>query len=80
MQTGMPAGRGFRQIIRRTGCCAGSTFKERLVDAGCEPPVGSVGDSGDDAQVEMINGLSRIDVIRRLSRWRDLQAVQMAHA
>ncbi|KWZ58288.1 transposase [Burkholderia ubonensis] len=52
-------------------------YTERLLDAGVEPSVGSVGDSYDNALAETINGLYKAEVIHRRS-WRTLQAVELA--
>jgi transposase InsO family protein len=41
-------------------------YTERLTEAGVEPSVGSVGDSFDNALAEIINGLYKTEVIRRL--------------
>jgi putative transposase len=40
-------------------------YTERLVEAGIEPSVGSVGDSYDNALAETINGLYRAELIHR---------------
>jgi putative transposase len=40
-------------------------YAERLVEAGVDPSVGSVGDSYDNALAETINGLYKTEVIRR---------------
>jgi transposase InsO family protein len=53
-------------------------YTERLVEAGIEPSVGSVGDSYDNALAETINGLFKTEVIRRRGPWRSLQAVEFA--
>ena len=53
-------------------------YTERLVAAGIEPSVGSVGDSFDNALAETINGLYKTEVIRRRGRWRNLEAVEFA--
>jgi signal transduction histidine kinase len=50
-------------------------YTERLVEAGLEPSVGSVGDSYDNALAETINGLYKAEVIHRRSPWRSMQAV-----
>ncbi|KWT08526.1 IS3 family transposase, partial [Pseudomonas amygdali] len=42
-------------------------YTERLVEAGIEPSVGSVGDSYDNALAETINGLYKAEVIHRRS-------------
>lgn len=52
-------------------------YTERLVEAGIEPSVGSVGDSYDNALAETINGLYKAEVIHRRA-WRNLEAVEMA--
>jgi putative transposase len=53
-------------------------YTERLLDAGLEPSVGSVGDSYDNALAETINGLYKTEVIRRRGPWRSLEAVEFA--
>jgi putative transposase len=53
-------------------------YTERLLDAGIEPSVGSVGDSYDNALAETINGLFKTEVIRRRGPWRNLEAVEFA--
>jgi transposase InsO family protein len=53
-------------------------YTERLVEAGIEPSIGSVGDSYDNALAETINGLFKTEVIRRRGPWRSLEAVEFA--
>jgi transposase InsO family protein len=53
-------------------------YTERLVDAGVEPSVGSVGDSYDNALAETINGLYKAEVIWRRGPWRNFEAVEFA--
>jgi putative transposase len=53
-------------------------YSERLVEAGIEPSVGSVGDSYDNALAETINGLYKTEVIRRRGPWKSLEAVEFA--
>jgi putative transposase len=53
-------------------------YTERLVEAGIEPSVGSVGDSYDNALAETINGLYKTEVIRRRGPWKSLEAVEFA--
>ncbi|WP_284236500.1 integrase core domain-containing protein, partial [Gluconobacter kondonii] len=53
-------------------------YTERLVDAGIEPSVGSVGDSYDNALAETINGLFKNEVIHRRGPWRSFDAVEYA--
>ena len=53
-------------------------YTERLVEAGIDPSVGSVGDSYDNALAETINGLYKTEVIRPRGPWRSLEAVEFA--
>jgi putative transposase len=53
-------------------------YTERLVEAGLEPSVGSVGDSYDNALAETINGLFKAEVIHRRGPWRSFEAVEFA--
>jgi putative transposase len=53
-------------------------YTERLVEAGVEPSVGSVGDSYDNALAETINGLFKAEVIHRCGPWRSFEAVEFA--
>jgi len=52
-------------------------YTERLVEAGIEPSVGSVGDSYDNALAETINGLYKAEVIHRQS-WKTPESVEWA--
>jgi transposase InsO family protein len=53
-------------------------YTERLLEAGIEPSVGSVGDSYDNALAETVIGLFKTEVIHRRSPWRSLEAVEYA--
>src|ERR1700716_696739 len=53
-------------------------YTERLLEAGVEPSVGSVGDSYDNALAETIHGLYKAEVNHRRGPWRSLQAVEFA--
>ncbi len=53
-------------------------YTERLVEAGIEPSVGSVGNSYDNALAETIFGLYKTEVIRRQGPWRNLEEVEFA--
>jgi transposase InsO family protein len=53
-------------------------YTERLLGAGIEPSVGSVGDSYDNALAETVIGLFKTEVIRRRGPWRNLEAVEFA--
>ena len=50
----------------------------RLVDAGVDPSVGSVGDAYDNALAESTIGLYKTEKIRREGPWRSLTDVEMA--
>jgi putative transposase len=53
-------------------------YAERLLEAGIEPSVGSVGDSYDNALAETVIGLFKTEVIHRRGPWRSLEAVEYA--
>jgi putative transposase len=53
-------------------------YTKRLVDAGIEPSVGSVGDSYDIALVESIVGLFKTEVIWPRGLWKSFEAVEYA--
>ena len=53
-------------------------YTERLVEAGVQPWVGSVGDSHDNALAETINGLFKAAVIHRRAPWQSFEAVEFA--
>jgi transposase InsO family protein len=51
-------------------------YTERLVEAGIEPSVGSVGDSYDNALAETVIGLYKTELIERRGPWRHFEAVE----
>jgi hypothetical protein len=53
-------------------------YTERLLEAGIEPSVGSVGDSYDSALAETINGLYKTEVIHRRGPWLSFEAGEFA--
>ncbi len=53
-------------------------YTQRLLEAGIEPSVGSVGDSYDNALAESVIGLFKAEVIWRRGPWRSLEAVEFA--
>ena len=53
-------------------------YTERLLEAGIEPSVGTVGDSYDNALAETVIGLYKTEVIGRRGPWRNLAAVELA--
>src|SRR5262249_26331316 len=53
-------------------------YTERLLEAGIEASVGSVGDSYDNALAESVIGLYKTEVIRRRGPWRSVEDVEFA--
>jgi len=53
-------------------------FTERLVQAGADPSVGSVGDAYDNALAETTIGLYKTELIRAEGPWRDVSQVEAA--
>lgn len=53
-------------------------YTDRLLEAGLEPSVGSVGDSYDNALAETVIGLFKTEVIRRCGPWRNADEVEYA--
>lgn len=53
-------------------------YTERLIEAGIEPSVGSVGDSYDNALAETVNGLYKAEVIHRRKSWKSVEEVELA--
>lgn len=55
-------------------------YTERLVEAGIEPSVGSVGDSYDNALAETIIGLYKTEVVEPRGPWKSFESVEYAVA
>ncbi len=53
-------------------------YTNRLLEAGIEASVGSVGDSYDNALAETINGLYKAELIHRRATWKTTQEVELA--
>jgi transposase InsO family protein len=53
-------------------------YTDRLLEAGIDPSVGSVGDSYDNAMAESVIGLYKTEVIRRKGPWRSIESVEYA--
>jgi len=70
--------RGGRRASPRPGQFRSIRDSERVAEAGVEPPVGSVGDSYDNALAETIIGLFKTEVIHHRGPWRHLEAVEYA--
>lgn len=54
------------------------SFTQRLLDAGIDPSVGSVGDAYDNALAETTVGSFKSEQINRNGPWRDINAVEVA--
>ncbi|GGG37707.1 hypothetical protein GCM10010964_26930 [Caldovatus sediminis] len=64
------SGRGSQYVCIR--------YTDRLLRAGIEPSVGSVGESCDNALAETVIGLVRTEAIHRRRPWRSLDAGEYA--
>jgi transposase InsO family protein len=53
-------------------------YSDKLIEAGIEASVGSVGDSYDNALAETINGLYKTEVIRHRGPWKNIDEVEYA--
>ena len=72
---------GDTRLIHRSDCGSqyvSIAYTQRLLDAGIEPSVGSVGDSYDNALAETISCLYKAEVIHRRRSWRAFEAVELA--
>ncbi len=76
-----------RQPLRRSGLIHHSDrgvqyvsirYTDRLLEAGIEASVGSVGDSYDNALAETINGLYKAELIHRKASWKGLSDIELA--
>lgn len=53
-------------------------YSDRLIEAGIQSSVGSVGDSYDNALAETINGLYKTELIHHKGPWQGLDQVELA--
>ena len=53
-------------------------FTQRLVDAGADPSIGSVGDGYDNALAETTIGLYKTELINRRGPWKTIDQVELA--
>jgi transposase InsO family protein len=53
-------------------------YSDKLIEAGIDASVGSVGDSYDNALAETINGLYKTEVIRHRGPWKNMDEVEYA--
>ena len=67
------------ETVQRRGCQHVSIrYAQRLVEAGVDRSVGSVGDSYDNALAEPVIGLFRTEVIHQRGPWRGEETVEFA--
>lgn len=52
-------------------------FADRLIEAGVDPSIGSVGDAYDNALAESTIGLYKTELIKRFGPWRDCESVEI---
>jgi putative transposase len=53
-------------------------FTQRLIDAGADPSIGSVGDGYDNALAETTIGLYKTELINRRGPWKTIEQVELA--
>ncbi len=53
-------------------------YAERLADAGAVASIGSVGDSYDNAQIESLIGLYKLECVRPEGPWRGVDDLELA--
>lgn len=53
-------------------------FTQRLIDAGVDASIGSVGDGYDNALVESTIGLYKTELVRRQGPWKSLDQLELA--
>ena len=54
-----------------------SAFNSRLIEAGVDPSVGSVGDAYDNTLAESHIGADKTEMIRPEGSWRDVEHVEL---
>jgi putative transposase len=53
-------------------------FTQRLVDAGADPSIGSIGDGYDNAVAESTIGLYKTELINQQGHWQTIEQVEFA--
>jgi putative transposase len=77
-RAGMPAGAGLICHNDAGSQYLSFAFTQRLIDAGVDASVGSVGDAYDNALAESTIGLFKTEKIRREGPWKTLADVELA--
>jgi putative transposase len=77
-RAGLPAGAGLIHHHDNGSQYVSFAFTQRLIDAGVDASVGSVGDAYDNALAESTIGLFKTEKIRREGPWKTLSDVELA--
>jgi putative transposase len=77
-RAGLPAGAGLIHHHDNGSQYVSFAFTQRLIDAGVDASVGSVGDAYDNALAESTIGLFKTEKIRREGPWKTLADVELA--
>ena len=77
-RAGLPAGAGLIHHHDNGSQYLSFAFTQRLIDAGVDASVGSVGDAYDNALAESTIGLFKTEKIRREGPWKTLADVELA--
>jgi putative transposase len=75
---GQPVGEGLVLHTDAGSQFTSFAFTQRLVDAGADPSIGSVGDAYDNALAESTIGLYKTELINRRGPWRTIDQVELA--
>jgi len=75
---GQPVGEGLVLHSDAGSQFTSFAFTQRLVDAGADPSIGSVGDGYDNALAETTIGLYKTELINRRGPWKTIDQVELA--
>jgi putative transposase len=75
---GLPVGEGLVLHSDAGSQFTSFAFTQRLIDAGADPSIGSVGDGYDNALAETTIGLYKTELINRRGPWRTIDQVELA--
>jgi transposase InsO family protein len=65
-------------FITQTPAVTSFAFTQRLIDAGADPSIGSIGDGYDNALEESTIGLYKTELINRRGPWKTIDQVELA--
>jgi putative transposase len=75
---GQPVGKGLVLHSDAGSQFTSFAFTQRLIDAGADPSIGSVGDGYDNALAETTIGLYKTELINRRRPWKTIAQVELA--